>query len=251
MEETTIDMDLVEELRKSKRKFGALAPIILDKHGNIVEGHHRNRADPTWPRITYDNIQTDEDRVLHAIAFNWHRREKSEAWKKNMLSWLAKHGNTIDQITEKTGLSKRSVYNYLPAELKGPEPEELSRARLARKEPQYINCEVCGIATNSPYHVNGKFYCDKHIPASPPGIEPTTQERRRAEQPNTESVPEPRTAEAPLSESDKPEAKAPKPEAIDTGLGITCGECNQTFTLIHVAKNLHRLQKITIAEAPS
>mgnify|MGYP001588546461 FL=1 len=169
-----IDSEFVEELRLSKQKFGALAPIILDKDGNIVEGHHRNVADPTWPKITFDNIKTEEDKVLFAIAFNWHRREKTDSWKTNMLSWLASHGYSIDQIVEKTGLSKRTIYRYLPAELKGPEPDELARAKLARekmpetpKEPQIeekpltytVPCSVCSMGTTLPKKLEGRIVC--------------------------------------------------------------------------------------------
>jgi ParB family chromosome partitioning protein len=40
--------------------------------------------------------------------------------------------------------------------------------------------------------------------------------------------------------------KAEPPKPIDTGLVVTCPECEETYTLIHVEEGAHRLQKIKV-----
>jgi len=132
VEKVEIDREHVEQLKTSKLKFGAIAPIILDANGNIVDGFHRREADPRWPAVVYEEIKTPEDRVLYAIASNWHRKEKTKKWKSRMLAWLAKQGYKPKEIAHKTGLKLRTVYKYLPKEFKEEEPEELARARRAR-----------------------------------------------------------------------------------------------------------------------
>jgi len=172
MSEEEIDQELVEDLRKSKEKLGALAPVVLDKHGNIVEGHHRLKADPNWPKITFDQIETEEDRILYTIAFNWHRREKSEKWKAVMLSKLAKLGYDVKKIIEKTGLSERTVYRYLPSTFKQSEPEQLASAKLAlnrvseeTKVPsvtsQLVECEHCHVHSRDCKPWRGHNLCSK------------------------------------------------------------------------------------------
>lgn len=127
MEKVEIDPEHVEQLKTSKLKFGAIAPIIVDAHGNIVDGFHRREADSRWPTVTYEEIKTEEDRVLYAIASNWHRKEKSSKWKSRMITWLAKQGCTPQEISQKTRLKLRTVYKYLPEEFKEKEKVEAGR----------------------------------------------------------------------------------------------------------------------------
>jgi len=170
MEETEIDQELVEELKQSKTKFGALAPIILDKQGNIVEGHHRAAADPAWPKVTYEEIETEEDRILYAIAFNWHRREKSSSWKTKMLSQLATKGYNAKEISEKTGLSEQTIYRYLPDEYKDQTKIEAGKLggeafalslRAEKEAERTVPCASCGtqLRSGEPIAIKDKVYC--------------------------------------------------------------------------------------------
>jgi len=148
MEEVEIDQEHVEQLKTSKLKFGAIAPIILDKNGNIVDGFHRFEADPRWSKVTYDEIKTEEDRMLYAIASNWHRKEKSKKWKTWMLAWLAKQGHNPEEIAKRARLKLRTVYKYLPDEFKerpgigGPKPKPVARRATQEKPEPEVEAKI-------------------------------------------------------------------------------------------------------------
>ena len=264
MEEREIDPELVEELRQSKRKLGALSPIILDAKGNIVEGHHRQEADPDWPKVTYKEIRTEEDQVLFAIAFNWHRREKSDSWKMKMLAKLAGLGHTVDQIAEMTGLNKRTVYRYLPGDLKGSEPKELAEARLSRDNlsrnltPHDMTVPI---GTVNPQDMTvGKARELLDTPAGREVLEDAIKERKIGSGPEHIEEEEPLFAEGiqtveeePLEDSEKTGGGSSKPlhdgehrhklEGTQVGK-FHCSECNQDFFIDHISADKHRLTKV-------
>jgi len=241
MEEFEIDQELVEELKESKKKFGALSPVILDAFGNIVEGHHRKRADARWPQIVYKEIRTEEDRILYAIAFNWHRREKSEAWKKKQLSWLAKQGYTIDQIVEKTGLNRRTVYRYLPSELKGPEPSQFAGSHTASDslslnlKPQDMTVGKARELLDTPAGQEVLENAVKERLAEGHGQKVTGSEEGpsfadeiRTREGESESEKGPITNVEPSTQKPKP------PEALLTGFEWTCPECGEKYIINHI-----------------
>lgn len=41
-------------LRLSSRRVGWLYPVLLDKHGNVIDGKHRLPADANWPKMRLD-----------------------------------------------------------------------------------------------------------------------------------------------------------------------------------------------------
>lgn len=41
---------MVSALKKTSEKVGMFYPIILDKHGNIVDGQHRLAVNPDGPK---------------------------------------------------------------------------------------------------------------------------------------------------------------------------------------------------------
>jgi len=41
-----------------------LYPVLLDRHGNIIDGMHRLKADKNWPKIRLENIETEEQRLI-------------------------------------------------------------------------------------------------------------------------------------------------------------------------------------------
>jgi hypothetical protein len=51
-------------LRFSGERVGQLYPVLLDKHGNVVDGLHRLKADPNWPKMRLGSIGSDEQRLV-------------------------------------------------------------------------------------------------------------------------------------------------------------------------------------------
>jgi len=259
MEEREIDPELVEELRQSKRKLGALSPIILDVKGNIVEGHHRQEADPDWPKVTYKEIRTEEDRILFAIAFNWHRREKSDSWKIKMLTRLAGLGHSVDQIAEMTGLNKRTVYRYLPQQFKGKEPVELaeshtSRDNLSRNlKPQDMTVGKARELLDTPA---GREVLEDAIKERKIGSGPEPIEEN--EEPlYADSIATAEGEHEPLEPSEKVGVGSSRPlhdgehrhKLEGTQVGeFHCSECNQDFFIDHISPDKHRFTKVKIME---
>ena len=47
----------VETLRGSSKKIGSLYPVLIDADNNVIDGFHRLKADPNWPRFKVDSVQ--------------------------------------------------------------------------------------------------------------------------------------------------------------------------------------------------
>jgi len=162
-----LDQEIIEQLRASKEAIGVVEKVTLDADGNLVDGHHRIAADPNWPTEINPKLKTEEDCILFMIAKNWHRTTKNENWKHGMIARLAKLGNDVSAIAKKTGFKERTIYYYMPSDLKKPEPLQLASARLAlnresqeTEKPRAIQCAGCaeGSYYAKPYKVQGKEY---------------------------------------------------------------------------------------------
>lgn len=132
-------------LKYSSKRVGRLYPVLLDKHGNVIDGLHRLAADPNWPRIKLDHVESKEDRLIARLVANVCRRNISAEEKRDMLRELGglyvkagvKPGAELaNKISEKTGMSYRWVMKYLPDSLKerpgigGPSPRfNLAKAK--------------------------------------------------------------------------------------------------------------------------
>lgn len=77
------------DLKKSI-KIGQLYPILIDAEGNIIDGHHRQKADPSWRTETISEIDTEEKLLIARCAANWHRRPISREEKEKWINDLAK-----------------------------------------------------------------------------------------------------------------------------------------------------------------
>jgi len=49
---------IISYLKFSSKRAGRLYPVLLDKHGNVIDGLHRLVADEKWPKITLENVET-------------------------------------------------------------------------------------------------------------------------------------------------------------------------------------------------
>lgn len=135
--------DFDGDLKLSISYVGKLYPVLVDKHGNVVDGNHRLAADKDWPKLRLEHINSRKELALARLISNVCRRSVSDIEKAQMLSELGeihmKEGVSPGQIAHliaaETGMSYRWVMKYLPDELKerpgvgGPHPSVDIRGR--------------------------------------------------------------------------------------------------------------------------
>ena len=119
---------MVTELRSSSERVGQLYPILLDYHGNIIDGEHRYGADEGWRTIRLNHIRTEKDRLIARIISNTVRRSVPRKEKTELLNRLGEiylnegvePGRVANKMADETGMSYRWVMKYLAAEYKQP-----------------------------------------------------------------------------------------------------------------------------------
>jgi hypothetical protein len=113
-------------LRLSSRRVGRLYPVLLDKHGNVIDGKHRLAADENWPKVRLEHIETDKQMLITRLIGNVCRRLASSEEKNKMLAQLGEiylregveRGEIAFKIAEETGMSYRWIMKYMPAKYK-------------------------------------------------------------------------------------------------------------------------------------
>lgn len=124
------------DLELSFKHVGHLYPVLMDKHGNVIDGNHRLVADKNWPKLKLDHIKSKKDLVLARLVSNVCRRNVPRTEKTQMLRELGEihmqegvsPGKIPHVIVEETGMSYRWVMEHLPDDLKerpgigGPRP---------------------------------------------------------------------------------------------------------------------------------
>lgn len=119
-------MEAEYRLEDSRNGIGPLYPVLLDPHGNIIDGRHRRKVDPKWPGIIVDWVKSREDLLAARIAANVCRRTVPKEERKRELEELATimlnrgvpKGKIVDEIAKKTGLSRSYVRQMLPRRFK-------------------------------------------------------------------------------------------------------------------------------------
>ena len=130
-------------LKESAEKLGKLVPIIEDAFGNIIDGFHREKLDPDWPRVKLDYVDDPIKLEKARIAINQCRRVvDAEERGKSYGKLIEMTGWTPRELAENTGISERTIYRYLPKEFKASEPEQLASAKLALREQIPVKNDV-------------------------------------------------------------------------------------------------------------
>ena len=109
-------------LKSSSERIGQLYPILVDYHGNIIDGDHRFGVDEKWRRVRLEHIRTEKDRLIARIISNTVRRSVSSKEKSELLGRLGEiyisegivNGKIAYKIAEETGMSYQWVMKYLP-----------------------------------------------------------------------------------------------------------------------------------------
>jgi len=120
------DTSVIAELKSSSERIGQLYPILVDYHGNIIDGEHRYGVDKGWRTIRLDHIRTEKDRLIARIISNNVRRSVPQGEKSEILAKLGEFylsegvepGKISQKIMEETGMSYTWVMKYLPERFK-------------------------------------------------------------------------------------------------------------------------------------
>ena len=113
------DEKLVEDLRRTKKLFGALYPVLLDPEGNVIDGRHRLAADPDWPKVTVDWLSDPISAKMLKLISNTARRDVSAEEKTRLLGELAEDTElTPRALAQAIGMSYSWVLKYLPEKYK-------------------------------------------------------------------------------------------------------------------------------------
>jgi len=106
-------------LKESAEGVGELVPVIKDAFGNVIDGFHRLRVDPNWPAIRLTRIDDPVKLELARLAVNFCRRRVPKEELQAKIEFLIRTGGlTPEEIARKTGISLRTIYRYMPEELK-------------------------------------------------------------------------------------------------------------------------------------
>lgn len=132
------------ELRESARRIGHLYPVLVDKHGNVLDGNHRLDIDRKWKKVKLRHIDNERDGILVRIISNNVRRQVPAKEKERLLGKLADiylkegvmPGDLTHKIAQETGMSYQWVAKYIPVSFKDRLHAENARARYVPPAPQ-------------------------------------------------------------------------------------------------------------------
>lgn len=158
------------DLTKSSKLLGQLYPILKDKRGNIIDGFHRQNADPDWTSITIETVDSDVKLELARLATNFCRRILPESEFQQRIAFLIKSGMKPEEIAEQTGISVPTIYRHMPTELKDQKisegtkqgksnhtfsldkpsltPSDTEKPLTHIEKSNLVSCDHCKIATH-------------------------------------------------------------------------------------------------------
>lgn len=134
------------DLNKSSKELGKLVPILKDAQGNIIDGFHRIEADPKWKSITVETVDNPVKLELARLAVNFCRRRMSPSELQQRISFLVGAGLSAEEIADKTGVGKTTVYKYMPQGFKDSERSDAIKAGIQNHRKSYDECSSANIS---------------------------------------------------------------------------------------------------------
>ena len=110
------------DISKTLKYVKYLYPILLDAHGNIIDGDHRSKIDPNWPTITLEHIKTPTQLTSARLIANNHRRTMPKEEKEELINKLARclleddkvpRYEILKAISDITAIPYRTVSRYI------------------------------------------------------------------------------------------------------------------------------------------
>lgn len=246
-----------EVLRGSAKKIGHLYPILVDSQDNVIDGFHRLKADPTWPKFKVDRVDGPVELEIARLVANTRRDVPAEEKTKGLKLIAEMTGWNPKQIAENIGVKYSWLMKYLPSDFKDQEKAEAGKIGGVESGASRREAEPC-LKTQD--MTEGKI---REILATPKGKEvlasiasetsPTSplESIPNSDVDSGESIPKfkeksDKTTSPVTDEVPKTSRASRKAEEIDTGFEWICPECQEKFQLIHI-KNVdgkidHRLE---------
>jgi hypothetical protein len=126
--EAKTDEKVSYSLASSKEGLGELVPVLVDKFGNIIDGFHRKGENANWREEVLSWIDTPEKLEAARLAVNFNRRQMAPEEIKERITFLIGKDIKPDEISKLTGISKSTIYKYMPQEAKNPARSEAGKA---------------------------------------------------------------------------------------------------------------------------
>jgi len=107
----------VAELKNSKLELGEIYPVIKDQHGNIIDGIHRKKVDPTWKEVVVHAtpIQALKIRVHANLVRRDIRDVEKQSWvmqARKLLNPSNPMQPSQEEVAKALGLSQQWVSKY-------------------------------------------------------------------------------------------------------------------------------------------
>ena len=154
------------DLRKGN--IPPLYPVLLDAHGNVVDGFHRLEANPDWPKLRLDWVKTEEDRLIVRHVANCARRSVPMAERRKEFERLArlmrgkgaKPGEIVKRIAEIAPFTERYIRMLLPSDLKREYRRQvLESAELSEEEKREVASELEEAPKPEPVYSGEDWLC--------------------------------------------------------------------------------------------
>lgn len=158
------------DLSVSSRSLGKLYPILKDKAGNMIDDFHRQNADPEWPCVTVESVDTPVKLELARLATNFCRREVPDSEMTQGIAFLIKNGLKPEEISDQTGISVRTIYRHMPQTEQGKAMSEakseivrqdLTRVITSSTIQDIVSCDRCHVSTSTPVEWHNHQLCEQ------------------------------------------------------------------------------------------
>lgn len=107
-----LPLDIEGALRASIQRFGVLVPVMRDQHGDILDGHNRQRiADELEIPVPETTIHVEEgERELVARTLNAVRRQLTAKDLAEQITYLSDQGHSTRAIAGALSIGKTTVH---------------------------------------------------------------------------------------------------------------------------------------------
>lgn len=180
----SLDADTENALRESIKKFGVVVPIVVDRSGRIIDGHHRARLakelNITCPQVAR-SVRDDDDANALAYSLNADRRHMTRDDRLEVVAHLREQGYSLRAIAGAVGVSLGQVQRdmaktedtqvYPPDTPADQEGGEVGTYTFAPAVVDAETGEVTDVATGETKGritgMDGKSYPKKREPKNP------------------------------------------------------------------------------------